>query len=112
MAEKNNSKESNEEKIIRLLEENLKVSKNILMLSRKTRHWILIQKIKGWFYALLIIVPILFAIFYLPPYLRNFFTEIRSDVNEIIGINQEKIQVELSPEQLQELKAVCSQSKR
>ena len=61
--EKNIAMETHDEKIVRLLEENLDVSKQILTHSKKTRRWILIQKIKGWFYIMLIIVPLIFRQF-------------------------------------------------
>jgi hypothetical protein len=66
---------SKEDEIIDLLKENLKVSQEILWFNKKTAHWIFWQKVKGWFYVLIIVVPIILAAFYLPPILKDLYGE-------------------------------------
>lgn len=69
-------------KIIELLEENLKVSRQILKLSQKTQKWVTLQKIKSVVYFILIIAPIILAAFYLPPILSKLLEQYQ----ELLGI--------------------------
>ena len=77
---KKNSDEKSE--IIELLEENLKVSRQILKLSQKTQRWIVLQKIKAVIYFILIIAPIILAAIYLPPILSGLLEQYQ----ELLGI--------------------------
>ena len=70
------------DKLIELLEENLKVSRQILKLSKKTQKWITWQKIKSAVYFVLIIAPIILAAIYLPPILSGLLEQYQ----EILGI--------------------------
>ncbi|MCK4744790.1 hypothetical protein KAS41_01900 [Candidatus Parcubacteria bacterium] len=67
--------------IIELLEENLKVSRRILKLSKKTQSWILLQKIKSVVYFILIIAPIILAAIYLPPILSGLLEQYQELLN-------------------------------
>ncbi|MCK5459636.1 hypothetical protein KAI52_00800 [Candidatus Parcubacteria bacterium] len=77
---KKNSDEKS--KIVELLEENLKVSRQILKLSQKTQRWIVLQKIKAVIYFILIIAPIILAAIYLPPILSGLLEQYQ----ELLGI--------------------------
>lgn len=81
--EKNLGEKLNEKnKIIELLEKNLKVSRQILKLSKKTQKWIIWQKIRSVVYFILIIAPIILAAFYLPPILSGLLEQYQ----ELLGI--------------------------
>ena len=69
--EQNKRTLNQEDKIIQLLNENLRVSRQILELSRKTQRWIFWQKVKAIVYFILIVVPLILAAIYLPPILRQ-----------------------------------------
>lgn len=76
---KKNSDEKS--KIVELLEENLKVSRQILKLSQKTQRWIVLQKIKAVIYFILIIAPIILAAIYLPPILSGLLEQYQELLN-------------------------------
>ena len=98
---------SEENKIIELLEENLKVSKEILWFNKRTAHWIFWQKVKGWFYFLIIVVPIVLAAFYLPPILKDLYGEYQ-ELWQMIFSGGESVQsindLNLTGEQIKALK--------
>lgn len=60
-----------EEKIKKLLQENIKYSKEILKLSVKIRRYIFFAQIMTVIKIIIIVVPIILAFIYLPPYLED-----------------------------------------
>ncbi|OIO16398.1 hypothetical protein COV56_00020 [Candidatus Kuenenbacteria bacterium CG11_big_fil_rev_8_21_14_0_20_37_9] len=54
-----------------MLEEQKEILDEIYKETRKTRHYIMVGKIISFIYLLLIIVPIIFAIIYLPSLIKN-----------------------------------------
>lgn len=54
-----------------MLKENLKLTKEIHSMTKKMKRHITFQKMVSIFYFLLIIVPIILSIIYLPPLLKN-----------------------------------------
>ncbi len=92
-----------DDQIIELLKENLKVSKEILWFNQKTAHWIFWQKVKGWFYFLIIVIPIILAAFYLPPILADLYGQYQ-ELWQMIFSGGENIQsikdVNLNPDQI------------
>lgn len=72
---KNNNQEdylpSREDKLEKLLEQNLEVSLEILRLSKYIRKYVFWQKFFNWFKIILILAPIILAFIYLPPFLKS-----------------------------------------
>lgn len=99
-----NPMETNDDKMTRLLEENLKISKRILKLNKKINQWIKWQKIKFWLYFVLIIVPLILALFYLPPILNQGLKEYRELLNNFISIKQQANLNDVNLEDLKNLK--------
>lgn len=54
-----------------LLEKNLKLSNEILGLTKKINTWLLWQRVWGTLKFLLIIIPLLWSLIYLPPILKS-----------------------------------------
>ncbi len=67
-----NKTETGEERIQRLLEQNLEYNKAIYELAKKTKKYMLIMQIMSWVRVLLIAVPLTLALIYLPPLLKNY----------------------------------------
>lgn len=67
-----------------LVEENLKVSQEILKLTKYIRKYIVWQKILSWIKLFLIIVPLILALTYLPPFLSGFSSSFQ-DLIETLG---------------------------
>ncbi len=59
-------------KIEDLLEENQKLLQEILVNTEKTRKYIFWGRVMTFIYLLIILAPIIFAIFYLPPLIEQF----------------------------------------
>jgi len=66
------------EEIKKLLEKNIELSEQILVLTTKTRRYIFWQQVYDAFKFLVIIVPLVIGIFYLPPLLKNAFSQYSS----------------------------------
>ena len=96
-----NPMETNEDKIIRLLEENLEISQEILKSNKKVTRWVTWQKIKFWVYFILIVVPLTLAIFYLPPILNEGLEQYKELLNNFMSLGQ---QANLSNVNLEDLK--------
>lgn len=72
-----------EQEILKLLKENLEISQEVLRLSQKVQRYIFWQKIIGWFYIVLIVVPIILALIYLPPLLKNVFGQYQDLLGQV-----------------------------
>lgn len=80
---------SNNSEIKSLLEENLRLTKEIHQMSRKVNRYVAFQKVLSIIYILLIIVPIILSIIYLPPLIGNIISPYQEILNG--GNNLEKI---------------------
>lgn len=70
--------EDNNDVLINLMQESLKTNQEVLKLSRYIKKYIVWQKIFFWFKFVLVLVPIILAIVYLPPFLRGAFGSFQS----------------------------------
>ena len=60
-----------EQEVIKLLKENLETSQETLHAIRKIQRYMFWQRVLGWIYFFLIIGPIIVALIYLPPLLKD-----------------------------------------
>jgi len=74
-----------DEEIKKLLEENLAYSKEIYRLTRKIKSYITFQKVMSIIYFLLIVVPIIIGVIYLPPLLKGVFDQYKSLLGDESG---------------------------
>ncbi|MDO8668533.1 MAG: hypothetical protein Q7K35_05630 [bacterium] len=81
------NKISETEQIKKLLEENLEYSKEIYTMTRKIKSYITFQKVMSVIYILLIIVPIILSILYLPPLLKGVFDQYK----DVLGVGAGEI---------------------
>ncbi len=70
------------EQIKKLLEQNLEYSKEIYRLTKKIKNYINFQKVMSIIYLLLIVVPIVLGIFYLPPLVKGIYSQYK----DILGL--------------------------
>lgn len=68
----------NEQEIKQLLEKNLELTQEIYEMTRKVSRYIAFQKVMSMIYFLLIVVPIVLSIIYLPPLLKSMFDQYSS----------------------------------
>lgn len=69
------------DEIKKLIEKNIQLSEEILELSKKTKKYLFIQQMFSVFKWLIIIVPLVLGILYLPPLLQNLISQYK----EIFG---------------------------
>lgn len=60
------------EELKNLLEQNLEYNQAIYGLCRKTKRYLLIVQIMSWLRVLLILVPLILAIIFLPPLIKSY----------------------------------------
>lgn len=82
MNEENKTNEA--EQIKKLLEQNLAYSKEIYTMTRKIKSYITFQKVVSVIYILLIVVPIILSIIFLPPLISNYLGQYQ----ELLGGSQ------------------------
>ena len=63
--------ETQQDKIQNLLEQNLEYNKAIYQLAKKTKRYMLVAQIMGVIKILLIVIPVILAVIYLPPLLKT-----------------------------------------
>lgn len=80
MNEENQASEA--EQIKKLLEQNLEYSKEIYKMTKKIKNYVTFQKIMSVVYILLIIVPIILSIIFLPPLLKGMYNQYK----EVLGL--------------------------
>jgi len=66
-----------DEEIKKILEENLKLTQEIHQMTKEIKNYINFQKVMSLIYILLIVVPIILGIIYLPPLLSNLLEQYR-----------------------------------
>lgn len=71
-----------EEELKKLLEKNIELTEEILKMTRSIKHFITFQKFMSFIYLLLIVVPIVLSIIYLPPLLGGVFKQYQ----ELLGV--------------------------
>lgn len=67
----NNLENLKDSEVKNILEENLRLTKEIHQMSRKISRYVAFQKVLSAIYILLIVVPIILSIIYLPPLIKN-----------------------------------------
>ena len=72
-----------DEEIKKLLEQNLKYSQEIYAMTRKIKNYITFQKVMSVIYVLLIVVPIILSIVFLPPLLKGVFDQYK----DVLGVS-------------------------
>lgn len=70
-----------DEDIKKLIEENLRLTQEIHVMTKKMKSYITFQKVMSFIYFIIIVVPIVLSIIYLPPLLKNIF----SQYQEVLG---------------------------
>ncbi len=80
-----------DEEIKKLLEENLKLTQEIYRMTKKIKSFIAFQKVMSFIYFLLIVVPIILGIIYLPPLLKNVYSQYSELLGGEGGINIESL---------------------
>lgn len=85
MSEENKTSEA--EEIKKLLEQNLKLTEEIYAMTKKIKSYVTFQKVMSLVYILLIVVPIILGIIYLPPLLKGVFDQYKSILGVEFGGN-------------------------
>jgi hypothetical protein len=80
-----------DEEIKKLLEENLKLTKEIYAMTKKIKSFITFQKVMSFVYFLLIVVPLILGIIFLPPLLKNVYSQYSELLGGEGGINIESL---------------------
>ncbi len=71
-----------DDEIKKLLQKNLELTEEIYKMSKSMKHFITFQKFMSFIYFLIIVVPIVLGIIYLPPLLGNVFKQYQ----ELLGV--------------------------
>lgn len=71
-----------DEEIKKILEQNLALTKEIYVMTKKIKDYITFQKVMSLVYLTLIVVPIILSIIYLPPLLKGAFDQYK----DILGL--------------------------
>jgi hypothetical protein len=79
-----------DEEIKKLLEKNLEITKEIHEMVKGIKSYIFWQRIWGVFKVLIIVVPVIFGIIYLPPLLKDVFRQYQS----LLGIGDMNLNLE------------------
>ncbi len=94
MENNNQNWPTNNEEIKNLLVENQKLLTEIREQTEKTKKYIRAGRIISFLYLVLIIAPLLFAAFYLPPLIRNYmapYQELLGNTNGATGLDVDSI---------------------
>lgn len=75
MAVNFNEKQNQEDNIKELIKKNLELTEEIYQMTKKIKRFISFQKLMSLFYFLIIVVPIVIGIIYLPPLINNFLNQ-------------------------------------
>lgn len=88
LQEEKKIKEDNDLVLFNLMNENLKTNQEILKLSKYIKKYIVWQKIFFWIKLVLVLIPIILAIVYLPPFLKGAFQSFQSLSGSLGTINE------------------------
>lgn len=80
-AHQRSSKKGEKDDLKALLQENLKISKELLNTTKKIKKWLTYQRVWGLLKILIIIIPIVLGIIYLPPLLAELVEPYRELLN-------------------------------
>jgi len=94
--------ETNNEEIKQLLEKNLEYNMAIYEMAKKTKRYILISQIMGVVRILVFAVPLILALIYLPPLIKNYMAPYQELLGNSGGI-MDQLQGLKGTEQLQGL---------
>jgi hypothetical protein len=72
------NKISETEQLKKLLEKNLEYSQEIYRLTKKIKNYITFQKVMSGFYFLIIVVPIILSLIFLPPLLKDLYNQYKN----------------------------------
>ncbi len=76
--------EINKDNLKELLQKNMELTEEIYKMTKKIKNYITFQKIVSAFYFIIIVVPIVLSIIYLPPLLKSIF----SQYQDVLGTDQ------------------------
>ena len=82
MEEKNNNLKNEISELKELTEKNIKLSEEVLVLSKKINSFVIWQKIFGIIKVLIIIIPLVLGIIFLPPLLGD----VLNTYKELLGL--------------------------
>lgn len=72
---------NSQNEIKEMLEKNLKMTEEIYAMTKKIKHFVTFQKIISFVWLIIIVVPVILSIIYLPPLLKGVF----SQYQELLG---------------------------
>jgi len=72
----------------KLLQENLKISKELRKMTEKINRWVVWQRVTGVIKILIIIIPIVLGVIYLPPLVKKSIQPLQDVYQEFLGFNQ------------------------
>lgn len=72
------SEEIKNEEVKDLLKKNLELTEEIYKMTKKIKHFITFQQVMSVIYIILIVAPIILGIVFLPPLLKNIFSQYQS----------------------------------
>ncbi|OGY44949.1 MAG: hypothetical protein A3J62_02580 [Candidatus Buchananbacteria bacterium RIFCSPHIGHO2_02_FULL_38_8] len=78
------SEVATQKELQKLLQENLKVSKELHEMTKKIKRWVTMQRVWGVVKILIILIPIILGVIYLPPLLQK----VLEPYQELLNINQ------------------------
>jgi len=74
-----------DEDIKKLLEQNLELTKEVHRMTKKIKNYVNFQKVMSAVYILVIVVPIILGMIFLPPLLKDVYNQYK----EILGVGAE-----------------------
>lgn len=77
-----------QQKLQKLLQENLKISQELYEMTKKIKRWVAWQRIWGWLKIVIILVPIVLGIIYLPPLMRELLAPLLEAYQNVLGLTQ------------------------
>ena len=78
----------NQKELQKLLQENLKISRELYQMTKKIKRWVTTQRIWGVLKILIIIIPIVLGIVYLPPLVKKGIEPLQEVYQEFLGFTQ------------------------
>jgi len=72
----------------KLLQENLKISKELQKMTEKINRWVVWQRVTGIIKILIIIIPIVLGVIYLPPLVKKSVQPLQDVYQEFLGFTQ------------------------